>query len=158
MPGLGANVLFSVGASKEKGVKFDLLHAQPTLRCGRHAFPISADIPRMLKLDVIPDDQVIRPREGRRIQGLAPEEHTKEHWSLKTVHFGEEEETGDDDSLFDSIEYSFVTGHLEIPDELIDWPNSIKNCREAIPGPQSKGCIKSMREESKSLLDHSVFE
>lgn len=42
VPGLGGNLL-SVGALKEKGLKFDLLQAQTMLKCGRHAFLICTD-------------------------------------------------------------------------------------------------------------------
>ena len=47
VPNLGASI-FSVGTLHEKGVKLDLLSVPPVLRKGKHAFPISTEIPRML--------------------------------------------------------------------------------------------------------------
>lgn len=52
VPDLGPN-LFSMVAFNEKGVKLDLLHGQPVLRCGGHTCPIRKDMPRTYKLDVI---------------------------------------------------------------------------------------------------------
>ena len=52
---LGANI-FSVGAFAEKGVKRDRLSTPPTLRHGKHTFPISTAIPRMYVVNIIIDD------------------------------------------------------------------------------------------------------
>lgn len=55
----------------------------------------------------IPNIRIIGPRRSRGIQGLAPEGHTKEHYSLKAYHPREEMETEDEGSTFDCAEYKF---------------------------------------------------
>lgn len=62
-------------------------------------------------------------------------------------------ETEDGDSTIEGFEYNFVTCRLEIPNEQIDGPSSLKNYREAISGTQSKVWIQSMREKNHSLAD-----
>ena len=56
VPNLGASV-FSIGVRHGKGVKLDLLSVPSVLRHGNHAFPISAELPRMYVLHIVPDAQ-----------------------------------------------------------------------------------------------------
>ena len=48
--------------------------------------------------------------------------------------------------LTKNIEYSFVTGHLEIPNEQPDGPSNLRTYREAITGPEGKAGSKVLQE------------
>lgn len=50
----------------------------------------------------------------------------------------------DDDSVYDSVGYKFVTGHTEVPNELANGPSNARNHGEAISGPHAKGWILSI--------------
>lgn len=105
-----------------------------------------------------PNNQNNEPRRSRKMQGPHIGGQSKEHWSRCTGLYENKADAEDDESVFDSVEYSFVTDHIEIPCELPDGPSNPRNHGEAVSGPHAKGWIEKRREKSQPLRAHDAFE